>query len=59
MEQGIRLSFVKTSEFRGGFEHPKPPPRYATLWGRCAIISNADALKNAVHYDVMITITVL
>jgi hypothetical protein len=24
-EQGIRLSFVKTSEFRGGFEPPKPP----------------------------------
>jgi hypothetical protein len=30
-EQGIRFSFVKTSEFRGGgVEHPKPPPRYAT-----------------------------
>jgi hypothetical protein len=29
---GIRLSFVNTSEFRGGvgFELPKPPPRYAT-----------------------------
>jgi hypothetical protein len=27
MELGIRLSFVKTSEFRGEeeFEHPKPP----------------------------------
>ena len=25
-ELGIRLSFVKTSEFRGEFEHPKPPP---------------------------------
>jgi hypothetical protein len=24
-EQGIRLSFVKTSEFRGGFEPPKLP----------------------------------
>ena len=33
MELGIRLSFVKTSEFRGGFEHPKPPPRYATDLG--------------------------
>jgi hypothetical protein len=31
-ELGIRLSFVKTSEFRGGgFEPPQPPPlRYAT-----------------------------
>ena len=31
-ELGIRLSFVKTSEFQGGFEHPKPPPLpwYAT-----------------------------
>jgi hypothetical protein len=31
-EQGVRLSFVKISEFRGGFEPPKPPPpsRYAT-----------------------------
>jgi hypothetical protein len=28
MELGIQLSFVKTSEFRGGegFEPPKPPP---------------------------------
>jgi hypothetical protein len=24
MELGIRLSFVKTSEFWGGFEPPKP-----------------------------------
>jgi hypothetical protein len=31
-ELRIRLSFVKTSEFRagGGGEHPNPPPRYAT-----------------------------
>jgi hypothetical protein len=29
----MRLSFVKTSEFRGGFEPPKPPPRYATALG--------------------------
>jgi hypothetical protein len=27
MEQRIRLGFVKTSEFRGGFD---PHPRYAT-----------------------------
>jgi hypothetical protein len=26
-ELGIRLSFLKTSEFRGGFEHPPPPVR--------------------------------
>jgi hypothetical protein len=25
MELGIRLSFVKTSEFRGGLNPPKPP----------------------------------
>jgi hypothetical protein len=30
MEQGIGLSFVKTSEFRGGFEPSKPPSQYAT-----------------------------
>jgi hypothetical protein len=31
-ELGIQLSFVKTSEFRGG--GLKPPPRYATEWQR-------------------------
>jgi hypothetical protein len=31
MEQGIRLIFVKTSEFRvGGVWTPQTPPRYAT-----------------------------
>ena len=32
MEMGILLSFVKTSEFRGGggLKTPKPPSRYAT-----------------------------
>jgi hypothetical protein len=30
MELGIRLSFVKTSEFRGGVVKPPNPPRYAT-----------------------------
>jgi hypothetical protein len=29
-ELGIRLSFVKTSEFRGGGGDPPNPPRYAT-----------------------------
>jgi hypothetical protein len=29
-ELGIRLSFVKTSEFRGGGLNPRTPPRYAT-----------------------------
>jgi hypothetical protein len=29
MELGIRLSFVKTSEFRGVLK-PQTPPRYAT-----------------------------
>jgi hypothetical protein len=33
-ELGIRLSFVKTSEFRGGaFETPKPPPLGTPLHG--------------------------
>jgi hypothetical protein len=30
MELGIRLSFVKTSEFREGGFNPPNPPRYAT-----------------------------
>jgi hypothetical protein len=43
-ELGIRLSFVKTSEFRGGgrgrFEPLKPPPpRYANGWlSRCGVV---------------------
>jgi hypothetical protein len=32
-EQGIRLGFVKTSEFNGGAE-PPPPLWYATVPGR-------------------------
>jgi hypothetical protein len=28
MEQGIRLSFVKTSEFQGGFEPPLGTPLF-------------------------------
>jgi hypothetical protein len=32
MELGIRLSFVKTSKFQGGFEPPKPPPQYAIVF---------------------------
>jgi hypothetical protein len=29
-QNGIRLSFVKTSEFQGGLNPPKPHPQYAT-----------------------------
>jgi hypothetical protein len=29
MEQGIQLGFIKTLEFRGGFE--LPPPLYSTV----------------------------
>jgi hypothetical protein len=32
MELGIRLNFVKTSKFQGGFEPPKPPPQYANVF---------------------------
>jgi hypothetical protein len=30
-ELGIRLSFVKTSEFGGGLSRPTHPPRYDTV----------------------------
>jgi hypothetical protein len=37
MELGIQLSFVKTSEFRGGGE---PPSRYATAARRPILVTN-------------------
>jgi hypothetical protein len=33
-ERGIRLSFVKTSEFRGSLNPPKSPPLYDTVTNR-------------------------
>jgi hypothetical protein len=43
MEQGIRLNFVKTSEFRGGgcLNPPNPPPRYATVSDPKHIVTNS------------------
>jgi len=50
MELGIRLSFVKTSEFRRGFEHPKPPPRHATAYSISYYVNTVKVSVDALHY---------
>ena len=50
-----------SSEFRGGFEHPKPPPRYATDWDqhllRLQISPEGSAVTEVTLFVVRITQT--
>jgi hypothetical protein len=50
MELGIRLSFVNTSAFRRGFEHPNPPPLGTPLISTATV--KTFKLEEQVHYRV-------
>jgi hypothetical protein len=55
MELGIRLSFVKTKEFRGRFEHPNPP-HGSSLSVHCSYQDRWASLGNYAKSNVLLEI---